>query len=141
MNKRGHVGRARALGFRFIARKVEHGADHGVHFGNGRQHSFALAGVLDIFGAQPQQGKRRAQIMRNGGKQSRAVFDEPAQALLHGVERARRVARFRRAGFGQRRRVQIPAESLGCRRQCAKWRSNAAHRPRRCRKPGVEPFW
>ena len=118
-------GLARAL----IAGELQRGADHGIHLGDRGQHLVPLLRILDGFGPQPQQRQRRAQIVRDGRQQARAVLDQAAQARLHVVEGAGRLPRLGGSGFGQRRCVDVMAEPFGGRCQRGKGCGHAPDGP------------
>ena len=73
--------------------------------------------------------QRRAQIVRDGRQQARAVLDQTAQARLHVVEGTGRLPGLDGAGFGQRRGVDIVAEPFGGRCQRGKGCGHAADGP------------
>ena len=59
--------------------------------------------VIQRLDLQPQPRQRRLQVVRHRGQHARAAVEVAVQAVLHGVEGARRIAQLARAALGQLR--------------------------------------
>ncbi len=112
-----HQAREVDRGERFVggdvAAELQRGADHGQQLVEVRLHLGAQFLILDELGAQLQPCDRRLEVVADGGEHEGAVGDEAADARGHGVEGARRLDDFERAGLRQGGGVDVPAQAVG----------------------------
>ena len=88
----------------------ERGIEHRLHFVQIGNRLGLLFCVFNEVGAEFQARQHGAQVVADGGQHYGAVIDETAQALLHQIEGARRVAQFAGSLFGQSRRADIKTD-------------------------------
>ena len=98
---------------------------HGLHFLDRLDQAFSGLIVVHHFGAHPERCEWRAQVMADGGKNTRPVSYESGQAFLHKVERSRQVLDLRGTDQRQRDRVFTSPKSLGRACQLLQWPGEA----------------
>ena len=69
--------------------------------------------IIDELGPQAKRCARCAQIVRNRGQHSGAVFDKAFQACGHAVKRLGRTTNFNRPGFRHRFGIIAPPDPIG----------------------------
>ncbi|MNJ55295.1 hypothetical protein D3C77_507780 [compost metagenome] len=95
----------------FIAKEVQRGIDHALHFIDITKQLLLLLGIFDELAAQAHTCQRRTQIMGNSRKHLRAFGNEVLDLRLHGVERGDRLAQFMGAFESDRWRTQVAAKT------------------------------
>jgi hypothetical protein len=113
VQQRFHVDGLRGLGVLQSAQVGQHAVDHRLHGVDVGVQFLLPRGVIDQLGAQAQARERRAQVVRDGRERPAALDHQLTQPLLHEIEGLGSATHFDRAGFLQRRRIEVARKGVG----------------------------